>query len=93
MNRLIEARLKAGLSQNELARRSGVSQSMITRMEHDEDHPDFRKITGQMAKRLAPALGTTIFKLTGSLDAVAHGMPSKEKERFARMIEAALSEG
>lgn len=80
--------MKQGLSQAELARKSGVPQSLVKRMEYPEGHKDWRRITPRSARLLAPVLNTTVFFLTGSLDAAADGLPAKEKERIARMIDA-----
>lgn len=90
MSRLKELRLRAGLSQDELAKKTGISQPQIVRLEHPEDHPDHRTISPQAATLLARALHSTVFELTGSLDAMLHGAPSESKEQIARVVAAML---
>jgi len=88
MNKLKQLREKAGLSQARLAELSHVSQPQIARMEHPVGHKNHRNMSAEQAQRLAPALKTTVFELTGSLDAAAIGLPARDIAWIADMIEA-----
>ena len=51
-----EARAEAGLTQKELARRAGTTQSVIARLEN----PDYRGHSVRMLQRIARALDRTV---------------------------------
>lgn len=57
---LIEARLEKNLTQEELAKKAGVTQNTITRLESGENNPTFATVN-----RVANALGKEL-KLVGS---------------------------
>lgn len=92
MNRLVHLRKKAGLSQAELARRAGTAQPNVARAELHPDNPHYRKISPQLYKPLAKALGVSVYELTGSLDAMTDGLSEKQKTRIARTIETLIDE-
>jgi len=52
---IIEARIKAGLTQNQLARRMKTTQSVIARLEGGNVHPSTKTL-----ERLAKATGTRL---------------------------------
>jgi len=52
---LIEARMRAGLSQTEVARRMGTRQSVVARLESGRQHP-----TTKTLRRYAKAVGSQI---------------------------------
>ncbi len=58
-NLLAGARLKAGMTQAELAKKLGVRQNMISDYERGK-----RRISRSMAKRLAKSLGIKVERLT-----------------------------
>lgn len=62
-NGLRLARIEAGLSQAELARRSGVARTRI--IDYEKGRIDLANATVRTAGRLAKALGTTIDRLAG----------------------------
>lgn len=92
MNRLVQLRTKARLSQAELARRAGTAQPNIARAELHPDNPNYRKLSKHLHKPVAKALGVSIYELTGSLDAMTDGLSDKEKARIARTIETLIDE-
>ena len=59
--RLKRFRELAGLSQNELAKRAGISRPIISALESDKQ----KSLTLDNAKRLARALGVTLDMLAG----------------------------
>ena len=59
-NRLKELRLNAGLTQKDLALRSGTSQAQIDRLEKGT-----RRMTPEWLERLAPTLGCDPLELLG----------------------------
>jgi transcriptional regulator with XRE-family HTH domain len=52
---IIEARIKEGLSQKELAKRTGLTSSSLSRIEHGKSSP-----TIAMLQRLARGMGKTL---------------------------------
>ena len=58
--RFLAARRRAGLTQVDLARKTGIAQSTIQLMETTSAHAEL-----QRARRIARALGVTVEKLIG----------------------------
>ena len=52
---ILDARIRAGLTQNELAAKTGISQADISRLEHGTRNPSV-----DLLKRLAEALDSTL---------------------------------
>ncbi len=52
---LISARQKAGLTQKELSRRTGIAQGDISKLEHGNSNPSVRTL-----QRLAEGMGMTL---------------------------------
>ncbi len=52
---ILDARIRAGLTQKELSRRSGISQADISRLENGTRNPSLR-----LLKRLADAMDSTL---------------------------------
>ena len=52
---ILDARIRAGLTQNELAAKTGISQADISRLEHGTRNPSI-----ELLKRLADALDSTL---------------------------------
>ncbi|MGI5989077.1 MAG: helix-turn-helix domain-containing protein [Lachnospiraceae bacterium] len=52
---LISARQKAGLTQKELSRRTGIAQGDISKLEHGNSNPSVRTL-----QRLAAGMGMTL---------------------------------
>lgn len=52
---MMDARIRAGLTQNELSKKSGISQADISRLENGTRNPSL-----SLLKRLAEALDTTL---------------------------------
>lgn len=65
-NRLRKLREKHGLSQNALAKTSGVAQAVIQRLE--AGNRDVEHLSVGVARRLARALGVTVDYLIGVYD-------------------------
>ena len=55
MRALMDARIRAGLTQTELSERSGISQADISRLENGTRNPSV-----ELLKRLAAAMNTTL---------------------------------
>ena len=55
MRAIVDARIRAGLTQIELARKSGISQADISRLENGTRNPSL-----SLLKRLAEAMNTTL---------------------------------
>jgi transcriptional regulator with XRE-family HTH domain len=66
--RLATLRLKRGWSQRELARRSGVRQSLLSELERGRK----TDTTGRTLVKLAQALGVSVDTLLGTFDAALH---------------------
>lgn len=52
---MMDARIRAGLTQNELSKKSGISQADISRLENGTRNPSL-----SLLKRLAEAMNTTL---------------------------------
>ena len=52
---MMDARIRAGLTQTELSKKSGISQADISRLENETRNPSL-----SLLKRLAEAMNTTL---------------------------------
>ena len=75
--RLKELRLAAGMTQDELAEKTGIKKQSISRYENSEREPNIRT-----AKRIADALGVT-------LESMSTEKPGVDPETMAEKITAA----
>jgi transcriptional regulator with XRE-family HTH domain len=70
--RLKQLRELAGLSQNELAKRAGISRPIISQLEADQQ----RTTSVETARRLARALGISLDLLVGTDDDASEWAPA-----------------
>jgi transcriptional regulator with XRE-family HTH domain len=76
------ARLQRGLAASELARRAGVSRSLVSQIEHDVCRPSV-----DVLRRLADALGVQVGALFAGPAVDGRSAPDKSRARLVRSTE------